>query len=273
MRTALATLVFILAAGAVEAIEEAPSALRQWTKAIAVTIHGRMNPAAAAGTGGGTVVVRFTVLRSGIVTTAELARSSGVSRIDNAALSAVRGSLPAAPAEVTQPSLSVTMPLNYRVRAEASGSSPKLGTADGESPPIASSQSAKLPMPDECKWSKANRTDQTLRCPQDDVALRPAPVVQPIDNLSQIPNYDMDTKCASTGTRAAVNECLERNQSSYDYLKLVWASISTKNKERCDKMAASTAWAYYTLRDCVTMFEEADRQMEKNTRAPPAFRY
>ncbi len=71
---------------------------------------------AAAGTGGGTAVVRFTVLRSGSVTSAGLARSSGVGQIDSAALSAVRGSLPAAPAGVTQQSLSVTIPLNYRVR-------------------------------------------------------------------------------------------------------------------------------------------------------------
>ena len=93
-----------------------PNALRQWTGAISAAIHGRMNPGAAVGTGGGTALVRFTVLRSGTVTSAGLARSSGVGPIDGAALSAVRGSLPAAPPGVTQPSLSVTIPLNYRVR-------------------------------------------------------------------------------------------------------------------------------------------------------------
>lgn len=93
-----------------------PSALRQWTGAISAAIHGRMNPGAAVGTSGGTAVVRFTVMRSGSVTGAGLARSSGVGQIDSAALAAVRGGLPAAPAGVTQPSLSVTIPLNYRVR-------------------------------------------------------------------------------------------------------------------------------------------------------------
>lgn len=93
-----------------------PSALRQWTGAISAAIHGRMNPGAAAGTSGGTAVIRFTVMRSGSVTGAGLARSSGVGQIDSAALAAVRGGLPAAPAGVTQPSLSVTIPLNYRVR-------------------------------------------------------------------------------------------------------------------------------------------------------------
>ena len=93
-----------------------PSALRQWTGAISAAIHGRMNAGAANGTGGGTAVVRFTVMRSGQVTAAGLARSSGVGQIDSAALSAVRGSLPAAPAGVTQPSLSVSIPLNFRVR-------------------------------------------------------------------------------------------------------------------------------------------------------------
>jgi len=93
-----------------------PSALRQWTGAISAAIHGRMNPGAAAGTAGGTAMVRFTVMRSGAVTGAGLARSSGVGQIDSAALAAVRGGMPPAPAGVTQPSLSVTIPLNYRVR-------------------------------------------------------------------------------------------------------------------------------------------------------------
>ena len=93
-----------------------PSAMRQWTGAISSAIHGRMNPGAASGTAGGTAMVRFTVLRSGQVTSAGLARSSGVGQIDSAALGAVRGSLPAAPPGVTQSSLSVTIPLNYRVR-------------------------------------------------------------------------------------------------------------------------------------------------------------
>jgi protein TonB len=93
-----------------------PSALRQWTGAISSAIHGRMNAGAASGTSGGTAVVRFTVMRSGQVTGAGLARSSGVGQIDSAALSAVRGSLPPAPAGVTQSSLSVSIPLNFRVR-------------------------------------------------------------------------------------------------------------------------------------------------------------
>ena len=93
-----------------------PSAMRQWTGAISSAIHGRINPGAAAGTAGGTAMVRFTVLRSGQVTSAGLARTSGVGQIDSAALGAVRGSLPAAPPGVTQSSLSVTIPLNYRVR-------------------------------------------------------------------------------------------------------------------------------------------------------------
>lgn len=93
-----------------------PGALNQWKGAISAAIHGRMNPGAAVGTGGGTATVRFTIMRSGLVAGAGLASSSGVGQIDSAALSAVRGSLPAAPPGVTLPSLSVTIPLNYRVR-------------------------------------------------------------------------------------------------------------------------------------------------------------
>ena len=93
-----------------------PGALRQWTGAISAAIHGRMNPGAAVGTGGGTALVRFTVLRSGAVTSSGLARSSGVGQIDSAALAAVRGRLPTAPPGVAQASLSVTIPLNYQVR-------------------------------------------------------------------------------------------------------------------------------------------------------------
>ncbi|KAA0122656.1 TonB family protein [Methylobacterium sp. P1-11] len=93
-----------------------PSAMRQWQGAISAAIHSRMNVNAAIGTGGGTAVVRFTVMRSGQVTGAGVARSSGVGQIDSAALAAVRGSMPAAPPGVTQSSLSVSIPLNFRVR-------------------------------------------------------------------------------------------------------------------------------------------------------------
>lgn len=93
-----------------------PSAMRQWQGAISATIHSRMNVNAAVGTGGGTAVVRFTVMRSGQVTGAGVARSSGIGQIDSAALAAVRGSMPAAPAGVTQSSLSISIPLNFRVR-------------------------------------------------------------------------------------------------------------------------------------------------------------
>ena len=63
-----------------------PGAMRQWQGAISAAIHGRMNANAAAGTSGGTAVVRFTVMRSGQVTGAGVARSSGVGQIDSAAL-------------------------------------------------------------------------------------------------------------------------------------------------------------------------------------------
>jgi len=93
-----------------------PGAMAQWKGAISSTIHGRMNSGAAVGTSGGTAVVRFTVLRSGQVVSAGLSSSSGFGQIDGAALAAVRGSMPAAPAGVTLPSLSVTIPLKFGVR-------------------------------------------------------------------------------------------------------------------------------------------------------------
>lgn len=91
-----------------------PSALRQWQGALASAINGRMNRNAAAGTAGGTAVVRFTVSRSGQVLSAGLASSSGISVIDGAALAAVRGSLPAAPPGVSVSSLAVTVPMRFR---------------------------------------------------------------------------------------------------------------------------------------------------------------
>lgn len=90
-----------------------PNAMRQWQGMLSSAIHGRMNRNAAAGTGGGLAVVRFTVTRAGAVTSASLASSSGVGPIDSAALAAVRGSLPPAPAGVTVSSLSVTVPLRF----------------------------------------------------------------------------------------------------------------------------------------------------------------
>ncbi|MFC7662032.1 cell envelope integrity protein TolA [Methylorubrum suomiense] len=74
-----------------------PNALAAWKSMLSSTIRGRMNRNAASGTGGGVATVRFTVTRSGSVTSASLASSSGVPAIDSAALAAVRGSLPPAP--------------------------------------------------------------------------------------------------------------------------------------------------------------------------------
>jgi protein TonB len=47
------------------------------------------------------------------VSGAAVTGSSGVGAIDSAALAAVRGGLPPAPAGVTQPSLAVTVPLRF----------------------------------------------------------------------------------------------------------------------------------------------------------------
>ncbi len=90
-----------------------PSALRAWQGALSSAIHGRMDRNAAAGTAGGVAVVRFTVSRSGQVTSSGLARSSGIGPIDSAALATVRGSLPAAPSGVSVSNLSVTVPLRF----------------------------------------------------------------------------------------------------------------------------------------------------------------
>ncbi|GBU18302.1 MULTISPECIES: energy transducer TonB [Methylobacterium] len=89
------------------------NALAQWKGMLSSAIRGRMNRNAAAGTSGGVATVRFTVTRGGQVTSAGLAGSSGVGAIDSAALAAVRGSLPPAPAGITLPSLSVTVPMRF----------------------------------------------------------------------------------------------------------------------------------------------------------------
>ncbi len=90
-----------------------PNALAAWKGMLSSTIKGRMNRGAAAGTDGGVATVRFTVSRSGAVSGAALVSSSGVPAIDAAALAAVRGSLPPAPAGFDQPSLSVTVPMRF----------------------------------------------------------------------------------------------------------------------------------------------------------------
>ncbi|WP_342151943.1 TonB family protein [Methylorubrum sp. SB2] len=90
-----------------------PNALAAWRGALSATIKGRMNRGAGVGTGGGVATVRFTVSRSGAVSGASLASSSGIPAIDAAALAAVRGSLPAAPAGYDGQSLTVTVPMRF----------------------------------------------------------------------------------------------------------------------------------------------------------------
>jgi TonB family protein len=143
MRLRLALAIFAIGMAHQALAEDgAPGPLRQWTGAISAAIHGRMNPQAVLGTRGGTAVIRFTVLQSGEVRDVSLARSSGVGQVDTAALAAVRGNLPAAPAGVTQQSLSVSMPLNYHLRQAAADPA--------------------------CQWSKSMRSDQSIKCPNDD---------------------------------------------------------------------------------------------------------
>lgn len=90
-----------------------PNALNAWKGMLSSTIRGRMNRNAASGTGGGVATVRFTVTRAGSVVSASLASSSGIPAIDSAALAAVRGSLPPAPAGVELSSLAVTVPMRF----------------------------------------------------------------------------------------------------------------------------------------------------------------
>ncbi|WP_284211865.1 TonB family protein, partial [Methylobacterium brachythecii] len=77
------------------------------------TIRSRMNRNAASGTAGGVATVHFTVSRSGAVSGAGLSGSSGSGAIDSAALAAVRGSVPPAPAGFGGASLAVTVPLRF----------------------------------------------------------------------------------------------------------------------------------------------------------------
>jgi protein TonB len=74
-------------------------------------------PAAARGQGAeGTAVVRFTVMASGRVVSASLVRSAGHPALDAAALGAARGTMPPAPAGMTQSQVTVTAPLRFDMR-------------------------------------------------------------------------------------------------------------------------------------------------------------
>ncbi|MHC2108612.1 energy transducer TonB family protein [Methylobacterium sp. CM6246] len=226
------------------AVDGVTDPLRQWTGEISAAIQRQMNPQAAAGTRGGTVVIRFTVLRSGDVRDVSLARSSGVDEIDIAALAAVRGSLPVAPAGVTQQSLTVSMPLNYRVRQPASGSInndllPSTG-GSGEKP------------------EQVQNLEGTIQ----------KSFVGP-----DIPKFDVDRECASYIQPDHIRLCVDLEQMAYNNLKTVWnsSSVSARNSAIKSASDAMNSKAYYqVLYEYVLL--EIRLEEQRHPKAPPQFR-
>ena len=93
-----------------------PNALSRYAAELAGALHARLRY--PDGSNGGTVVLRFTVQRSGRVLAASLARSAGDPALDAAALATARPGtqLPAAPEGVPQQQLTVSVPFQFNRR-------------------------------------------------------------------------------------------------------------------------------------------------------------
>ncbi|RBP87119.1 outer membrane transport energization protein TonB [Rhodobacter sp. 140A] len=92
------------------------SARVEWGAAIRARIERQKRYPTAAGRAQGRVTVFLTVTRAGELAAARIATGSGSAALDAAALDAVRraGRFPPAPAALTEPSYSFTLPLSFR---------------------------------------------------------------------------------------------------------------------------------------------------------------
>jgi protein TonB len=93
----------------------------QWRSAIAAQIRLRVHYPPNPSGQGGEARIAFTLDRSGKVTSATLVRSTGVSRLDEAALAAIeKAQFPSAPPEVDDSRLDFVAPIVFAARSDNS---------------------------------------------------------------------------------------------------------------------------------------------------------
>ena len=88
-----------------------------------------------------------------------------------------------------------------------------------------------------------------------------------------IPDHDPLAQCQRYYTGSPVwvmRQCMEREQSGYDFVKLVWPDLSLRGKKFC---VEHTPGAYAALASCVDGQMLFDARLdEMRNEAPPSFR-
>ena len=84
--------------------------------------------------------------------------------------------------------------------------------------------------------------------------------------VSKLPFYQVEMRCdavsRAAGSRSAYAECIYREQSAYDALKLMWTSIPTATQLQCDQAArAGGIGSYATLNACVTQGQVPQQEL------------
>lgn len=91
-----------------------------------------------------------------------------------------------------------------------------------------------------------------------------------------LPSSDVDAKCAAwTSDHAGQATCVEREQHSYDYLRVVWDQLSEPRKQLCvnigNKSRVNQIWFYTVLDQCVTGWLPIEEEERKRSDPVPTF--
>lgn len=86
----------------------------------------------------------------------------------------------------------------------------------------------------------------------------PAWAQWPANDIDTVPHYDPDRMCSEFYQKANseyrnrfINDCIEAEQSDYDFLKSVWTDVSIETRAACLKIMSSRYEMYSVLNACI----------------------
>lgn len=91
-----------------------------------------------------------------------------------------------------------------------------------------------------------------------------------LSHAGDIPRYDVDKHCTkvaqtSGNSNMIYNGCIEMEQTAYDSIRQLWASIPEKTQSHCNKVASSSGGSYSILQGCINMEIDAANNKKKFT--------
>jgi hypothetical protein len=94
------------------------------------------------------------------------------------------------------------------------------------------------------------------------------------ESATSIPHYNVDEACSPMVSPGRINKCIENEQSSYNFVNMVWDGLSRSDKEKCIGIAdgAPPVNKYFQLRHCVEQVL-ARKEIDRKSRDVKPFNY